>query len=117
VTRSILLFVMAFTAAVAAAQLPTPQPPTPQPTQMSGQALATPAAPGGSMPVMTPQTEAPLQLTDENRAIILMLLERIQHLTTNQLNEESKVGKVTVNRDQLDEVLANVTQIKSMLQK
>ncbi|HZT76561.1 MAG TPA: hypothetical protein VFA27_07875 [Vicinamibacterales bacterium] len=82
----------------------------------TGQAPAGGAAVGGSMPQMAP-APATGQVTDENRAMMLMLLDRIQKVTADQMKSDSSSGKLTVNRSQLDEILANVSQIKTMLQK
>ena len=66
---------------------------------------------------MTQPSISRLQLTDENRTMMLMLLDRIQQTTADQMKEDSKSGKLTVDRAQLDELLANISQIKTMLQK
>ena len=71
------------------------------------------------MPTMTPtaQPDQQTRITDDSRVMMLMLLDRIEHVTSDQLNGESKSGKLTVDRSQLDEVLANISQLKTMLQK
>jgi hypothetical protein len=75
------------------------------------------AAQGGSMPAMTAPTATPMQVTNENRTMMLTLLERIEKVAGDQMKEESKSGKLTVDRAELDEILANIAQIKTMLQK
>jgi hypothetical protein len=117
VKRTSFFLAFALTAAVAAAQQTTPptpqlpqpaaqQPPVaPQPTQM---AQTVPAAP-------TPTSA--MQVTNENRTMMLALLERIEKVTGDQMKEDSKSGKLSVDRSDLDEILANVSQIKTMLQK
>ncbi len=62
-------------------------------------------------------TPAPLQVTDENRAMILMLLNRIQKVTSDQMEQDSKAGKLQVDSAKLDEILASVSQVKTMLQR
>jgi hypothetical protein len=118
-------------------QLPQPaaqQPPvTPPPTQMSTgpttpmQAPTVGASPnfGGSVPQgvvpqtvpATPTPTSAMQVTNENRTMMLALLERIEKVTNDQMKEDSKSGKLSVDRSELDEILANVSQIKTMLQK
>lgn len=60
---------------------------------------------------------APLQVTDENRAMIMMLLDRIQKVTADQMGQDSKAGKLQIDRAKLDEILASVSQVKTMLQR
>lgn len=70
------------------------------------------------MPSMSPgSVPPPMQVTDENRSMMLMLLDRIQKMTSSQMEGESKSGKLQVDRSQLDEILANISQIKTMLQR
>lgn len=129
-TCSSVLFVIAFTAAVAAAQPPAPVAPAPAPQAVAPQTAAPQTAapqtpvPQASAPPALQQPDVnaqdpipPLQVTDENRAMMLMLLDRIQQVTADQMNADSKSGKLTVDRAKLDEILANVSQIKTMLQK
>jgi hypothetical protein len=75
------------------------------------------SAPGGSMPAMTAPAVQPMQVTNENRTMMLTLLERIEKVAGDQMKEESKSGKLTVDRSDLDEILAYIAQIKTMLQK
>lgn len=141
---SALVFCSAATVAIAQTQPPTtpttqqpapgqvtpPQTPTPQPPQTPTMQTPTPVgttgtvppAPspgplGGSMPVMTPpqMPDAGSHITDEHREMMLMLLDRIQKLSTPP--DDSKAGKVTVDRATLDEIGAEIAQIKTMLQK
>jgi len=111
---------------VAPPQTPTPTvPATPPAVVMPTQPAATPTTPppaspgplGGSMPTMTPpqMPDAGSHVTDEHRAMMLMLLERIQKLATPP--DDSKAGKVSVDRATLDEINAEISQIKTMLQK
>ena len=66
-----------------------------------------------------PQTE-PVQRAsgsvDPDRATVLMLLERIEKLVTDPLNG-GKDGKVTIDRSALDEILAEIAQIKAILRR
>ena len=90
---------------VAAAQQTTqPQAPTTQP-------------PTTQTPTMTPpqMPDAASRLTDERRTLMLTLLDWIQKLSAPP--DESKAGKVTVDRATLDEIGAEIAQIKAMLQK
>ena len=62
----------------------------------------------------------PLQVTDENRAMMVTLLDRIQQLTAkagDDSKDDSKSGKLKVDRATLDEIAAHVTQLKTMLQR
>lgn len=72
--------------------------------------------PAPAAPTPTRQTPT-AQVTDENRTMMLMLLDRIQKVTADQMNTESKSGKLTVDRTKLDEILADIGQIKTMLQR
>src|SRR5581483_3434798 len=120
-----LVFCSAASVAIAQAQPPTtpttqqpapgqvtpPQPPTqapptgtvPAPTTPQPAATQTmPAMPsqqplGGSTPAMTPpqMPDAGTHLTDEHRTMMLMLLDRIQKLSTPPA--DSKAGKVSVD--------------------
>jgi hypothetical protein len=64
-----------------------------------------------------PQTE-PIQRppgsVDPDRATMLMLLERMEKLATDSL-KSGKDGKVTIDRSALDEIIAEIGQIKAML--
>jgi hypothetical protein len=92
------------TPAVSAQQAPPPSPPAPsQPT--AGRAPS-------------------LQVTDENRTMILMLLDRIQMLAADSLRGDSKIpkttkaaGKLSIDRATVDEIVADVSQIKAMIQR
>ena len=72
-----------------------------------------------------PTGRAPsLQVTDENRTMILMLLDRIQMLAADSLRGDSKIpkttkaaGKLSIDRATVDEIVADVSQIKAMIQR
>jgi len=69
------------------------------------------------MPAVSPAPAPTMHVTDEDRTMLLTLVDRIQKVTSDQMSEESKQGKLTVDRSKLDEILANLAQIKTMLQK
>jgi hypothetical protein len=66
-----------------------------------------------------PQTE-PVQRAsgsvDPDRATMLMLLDRMEKLVTNPL-AGGKDGKVTIDRSALDEIIAEIAQIKTILRR
>jgi hypothetical protein len=66
-----------------------------------------------------PQTE-PIQRppgsVDPDRATMLMLLERMEKLATDSL-KSGKDGKITIDRSALDEMIAEIGQIKAMLRR
>jgi hypothetical protein len=72
-----------------------------------------------------PPTEPPplLQITDENRTMILMLLDRIQTVATRSLadskttKDTKTAGTLLMNRAAIDEIVADVSQIKTMFQR
>ncbi len=76
-----------------------------------------PATPAMTVPTQTPPPVQTLQLTDESRSMMLMLLNRVEQVTSDQMKQDSKAGQLTVDRAKLDEILANVSQVKTMLQK
>jgi hypothetical protein len=66
-----------------------------------------------------PQTEPiqrPPDSVDPDRATLLMLLERMEKLATDSL-KSGKDGKVTIDRSALDEIIAEIGQIKAMLRR
>jgi len=98
------LLAMVF-AAFAAVQSSTIQPQTPQPPTTQPSAVQPPATP-------------PMQLTDENRSMMLTLLNRIETLTGKIKDDnKNKSGRVTVERATLDEIAADIVQVKMILQK
>ena len=102
-----------------AAQAPAPPSPTQPvppaapapPEQPSGQA---PAAPPAS--AEQPQPPRAFHITDEDRTMMLTLLDRIETLST-KFSAESKSGKLQIDRSMLDEIAADVQQVKTILRK
>lgn len=96
---------------------PTPPsltPPSPMPAPTTG----TPSSPAAADAQAAP---APLQVTDENRNMILMLIDRVQKLSTDAMGA-SKTGaltggKVTIGRSALDEIVADLSQIRTILSR
>ena len=72
-------------------------------------------APTAAAPQTAPIQPAPGSV-DPDRATILMLLERIEKLAADPLNA-GKDGKVTIDRAALDEIVAEIAQIKTMLRR
>ena len=101
----------------AAAQPPAPQalPPTPPPPapQASTPLTAQPPSP-------TPTSPSPI-LSDSDRNTAVVLLDQIETLVQGALAEKPEKwrlkdqGRVQVSRAALDEILAHVSQVKTML--
>jgi len=124
-------------------QQPTRMPPTvPAPKTPPAPQPATTRPPAEQLPAPTPTPTAaptvPATLnpvnTDPDRRTALALLDRIDKLVGQALQEssdkkskngtagtsgslEGKSGRVTVDRATLDEILAEVAQVKMMLQR
>jgi hypothetical protein len=111
----------------AAPQTPTPtqaqQPATPQ-TPVTGQtpATMTPQTPQPQTPTQTPATVNPApvgttgsaSIADTDHGTAILLLERALSVLDKSVN--SKAGDVTLDRGLLDEVRAELTQVKATLQ-
>jgi hypothetical protein len=78
-------------------------------------AAADSAAPTAAPP-QTASVERTPGATNPDRATMLMLLERMEKLASDPLST-GKDGKVTINRVALDEILAEIAQIKAMLRR
>ena len=72
-------------------------------------------APTAAAPQTEPIRRAP-GAVDPDRATMLMLLERMEKLANDSL-KSGKDGKVTIDRSALDEIIAEIGQIKAMLRR
>jgi hypothetical protein len=72
-------------------------------------------APTAAAPQTEPAQRAPGSV-DPDRATMLMLLERMEKLVTDPLSG-GKDGKVTIDRSALDEIIAEIAQIKTILRR
>jgi hypothetical protein len=130
---------MAFTALVgmsgtvlaqtAAGQAPATQVPTAQPPASAPQGAQPPTVmPPGGRPIDPPQT-TPVLATDTDHGTALMLLDRISKVLDDAVNRKASksdiVGtsgsndgplKVVIDRAALDEIRAEITQIRLLLQ-
>ena len=89
----------------------TPQTPTPTPVPAAG-APQTPSTPS-VMPTPPPGTTTP-SIADTEHGTSIILLDRIQKVLDEAVTGKS--GQVSIDRSMLDEIRAEITQVKLSLQ-
>ena len=89
----------------------TPQTPTPAPVPAAG-APQTPSTPS-VMPTPPPGTTTP-SIADTEHGTSIILLDRIQKVLDEAVTGKS--GQVSIDRSMLDEIRAEITQVKLSLQ-
>lgn len=106
------VFIAATAQAPATTQTPASQnPQTPQTLQMPQTPMPTSA---GQATSRTPAP--PVQISDDDRTLMLTLLERVEKLST-EFKNDSKSGQLMVERSTMDEISADVQQVRAILKR